>query len=124
MELSETIRVKYASGLYSNTELVLEYSPLVGAMKVLEILNYAVDKDVRPDLQGIIEDMPKVHTITSLYHRELRESHTQIEGTTETTAWKDREFAIDKRRLDFKLREELRAYPWVTPDVLSKLYHD
>lgn len=124
MHIADTIRTKYHSGLYSNTELVIEFAPYIGALEVLKILNYTVVDDIRPDLKDRILDMPKVHEIYSQYHRELRQSISEIEGTPEASSWKDREFAIDKKRIAFKLNEALRAYPWVTKDLIDKLYHD
>jgi len=124
MHLSETIRVKYASGLYSNTELVLEYAPLLGALQIMKILSYQIDEDIRPDLKERCLEMPKVHEIYSLYHRELRQCIKEIEDTLEKDSWKDREFQYDSKRLKFKLKEQLRDYPWVTPEVLAKMYHD
>lgn len=124
MHIAETIRTKYYSGLYSNTELVVEFAPYIGALEVLKILNYTVDQDIRPDLKDRIMDMPKVHEIYSQYFQELRQSISEIEGTTEAASWKDQEFAGDKRRIEYKLKEQLRAYAWVTKDILAKMYHD
>lgn len=124
MHIAETIRLKYHSGLYSNTELVIEFASFIGALEVLEILTYSSYKDIREDLQPRILDMPKVHNILSQYHRELRQSIAEIEGTHEASTWKDLEFSADKKRLDFKLAEQLREFPWVTKDMLQKLYHD
>lgn len=124
MHIAETIRTKYHSGLYSNTELVIEFAPFIGALEVLQILTYTLYPDIREDLKARIMDMPKVHTILSQYHRELRQSIVEIEGTHEASSWKDQEFAADKRRLDFKLAEQLREYPWVTKDLQLKMYHD
>lgn len=124
MHIAETIRTKYHSGLYSNTELVIEFAPYIGALQVLKILSYQVDDDIRPDLKDRIIDMPKVHDIYSSYHRALRQTIAEVEDTPETDSWKDREYTRDQVMHKHKLAEELRAYPWVTSEILSKLYHD
>ena len=127
MLLEETIRVKYASGLYSNTDIVVEFAPLLGALRILEILSWSnkEDDDIRPDLRQRCLDMPKVHEINSEYHRGLRQAFAEIDGILESDAWKAREFAQDKKRLEFKRTEQLRAYPWaLDPIVLQRLYHD
>ena len=120
----ESIRVKYASGLYSNTQLVLEYAQTLGAMQVLEILNYMVDKDVRPDLKKVCLEMPKVQEIYSIYHRSLRAEVQEIEDTNVSTRWKDEEFRRSSARLKYKLMEQLREYTWLTESILNSMYHD
>jgi len=124
MHNSEAIRIKYASGLYSNTQLVVEYAQTLGALKVLEILTYQVDKDIRLDLKQVCLEMPKVQEIYSIYHRSLREEVKEIEDTNVSTRWKDEEFRRSLHRLDYKLNEQLREYMWITKSILNTMYHD
>jgi len=121
---TEQIRIKYASGLYSNTELVVEYAATIGALDMMKLLTYTLDPEVRPDLKKVCLEMPKVQEIYSLYHREMRLEVKEIEETNVSTRWKDEEFRRSEARLKFKLKEQLREYPWVTTQMLGKMYHD
>lgn len=59
----ETIRIQYASGLYSIVDLVDRWIPTVTANELEDILSYKVYLDIKPELLTIIEEMGKCQEV-------------------------------------------------------------
>ena len=110
--------------MYSNTELVIEYAPLVGALQLMQVLSYDIEPDIRPDLKGKIKDMPKVHELVGDYHNALRISHELIESSDMDNDWRDLQFSAARAKAERTLGLGLKKYPWVTSDFLDKCYRD
>jgi len=122
--LIEKIRTKYASGLYSNTELVIEFAENLGAFELIKVLTYEVYPEICADKKQIILDMPKVQEIVTEYHKNLRREVLEIEDTGMDGNWRDKEFTLAQGRHKAILKHKLVDYPWVTDSMLHRMYHE
>lgn len=118
------IRTKYASGLYSNTELVIEFAATIGALGIISILNYSISPEICEDKRLIITEMPEAQEVLTTYFKGLRVAYAEIEDSNMDNDWRDQEYAMVEKRLTKERDEALKKFSWFTKEMLNKMYHD
>ena len=120
----EKIRTKYASGLYSNTELVVEFAPLVGAIGLMNILNYSIKPEICAEKRLVIEQMPEAQEVLTTYFKGLRIAYAEIEDSNMDNDWRNKEYEMRELQLTRARDKALKKFEWFRPEMLNKMYHD
>lgn len=121
----EKVRIEYASGLYSNTEILLKYVKVLGVEKVIGILNYNYEPTIREDLKDLILAMPSVHIKLEKYYQELSIiADTNVNDTFSSTKELDEAISTQKAKLKDALYKDLgdSVVQLLPIDFMSRFY--
>lgn len=115
----EDVRIKLASGLYEEGELFMGLIGKLSKTNFEAIVDYSIAPEVAMELKQRIAEVKACRVIYSHYQVGLRKEVVRAEAA-ELSGVKYSGFADNKKNLDDKLRETLRAYPTVNILELPK----
>ena len=119
----EKIRVLYASGLYGRADLMikalLEYPNIKSEKAIDMILSYEVHPEVKSNLRGRIQEMPKLHNVLDRCRHELS-IVDQVDIARVMEGKIDPEYNETRNSILKKYQGEFNKYPWKSVDFFRK----